>query len=369
VELGHRLDAFVPSTADENYLPLMEAASSVARIGRPRPPDRERALEGGISPLDPIQWLRYLRLVRASERETARMIDDRGYNLVLVGASQFTQAPWVLRWLRTPTLYYCQEPLRAAYEPRISGPIIRTAIRHTLGRVDRRNARAATRVAVNSRFSAGRIGSVYHRSVDLNYLGVDTERFRPLAGERGDFVLSVAALHPLKGLDFLIDSIATIPSDDRPPLLMVSDRSRKAERRRLEAAAAGRDVEIRFEFRISEDNLVLLYNRARLVLYAPHDEPFGFVPLEAMACGRPVLGVREGGIPETIVEGETGYLAERDPVRFGARVREILKDRPGAEALGARAAEVVRTRWTWERSVHELAALCADTAADRRKKP
>lgn len=363
VSLGHTVDVFVPSTAEERFLPLQSVASSVTTFSRPQPPNRERVLEGRTSPLDPLHWLRYLALVRRSEREIAQVIDERGYELALVHPTQFTQAPWILRFLRTPSLYWCHEPLRSAHEPRVTSLLVRFGTRQLLGRIDGANTRAATYMAVNSHFTQSRVETIYGRQAEINYLGVDTQRFRPLSVGRNDFVLTVAALHPQKGLDFLVQALAAIPEKIRPPLLVTSDRSRAAERHRLECQAKKMNVRIDFRFRVGEEELVQLYNRARLVVYAPYNEPFGFVPLEAMACGRPVLGVREGGIPETVVEGETGFLADRNPDRFAARIIELITNPENAERVGSRARDIVRERWTWERSVAELAALCAGTAA------
>jgi glycosyltransferase involved in cell wall biosynthesis len=357
--LGHVVDVFVPSTADERFLPLTEVASAVQVIDRPAPPDRERALEGSFSPLVPLRWLAYLATVWRTERVAAEQIDQNDYDVVLVAASQFTQAPWILRYLRTPTVYYCQEPLRAAYEPRIAPPAVRFAIRHTLGRVDRANTRAATTVLVNSWFSAERIRTIYGVPARVNYLGVDSQHFRPLDVAASDHLLTVAAMHPLKGIDFLIESLGSIPAEKRPPLRVVSDRAREAERARVEAAARRYGVRLDLRLRVDEEELVRLYNEARLVVYAPYQEPFGFVPLEAMACARPVLGVREGGIPETVVEGETGFLADRDAQAFGHRIVELLTDIEGADAVGKNAANTVRGRWSWSRSVSELAELLA----------
>jgi glycosyltransferase involved in cell wall biosynthesis len=363
ITLGHHVDAFIPSTAEERFLPLAEVTQLTRVFLRSPQPDREQALERGPNPADAIRWLRYLAGVRRSEREIAAAIDAGGHDAVLVAASQFTQAPWLLRWLRTPTVYYCQEPLRAAYEPRIAPPVTRFAIRHTLGHLDRANARAATVTAVNSRFSASRIEAAYSRPVQVNYLGVDAERFRPLPLPRDAFILTVAALHPLKGLDFLVDALGRMAPECRPPLVVVSDRSRPAERQRLEASAARGGVQLDFRFRVPDEELVRLYNQARVVVYAPYNEPFGFVPLEAMACGRPVLGVREGGIPETVIEGKTGFLAERDPDHFAARLTELLASPQQGERVAEQAVGIVRERWSWERSVAELAELLRHAAA------
>ncbi len=63
-------------------------------------------------------------------------------------------------------------------------------------------------------------------------------------------------------------------------------------------------------------NLVLLYNKANLVVYTPYQEPFGLVPLESMSCGTPVVGVNDGGVMETVTNGKTGILTERDTKIF-----------------------------------------------------
>ncbi|MDB4950378.1 MAG: putative glycosyltransferase [Gemmatimonadetes bacterium] len=368
VERGHDVHVYVPSTADERFLPLSELAGEPTVFARPPQPDREKALEGGPSPAAALRWLSYLAGVRRTEHQAASAIDAAGHDVALVAASQFTQAPWMLRRLSTPSLYYCQEPLRAAYEPRIAPPATRFAIRHTLGRVDRANTRAASTVAVNSRFSAGNVGRIYGVATRVNYLGVDAARFRPLPRpERGGYLLTVAAMHPLKGLDFLIDAVGRIPADERPPLAVVSDRAREAERARVEARARDAGVDVHFHFRVPEEELVRLYNGARLVVYAPYAEPFGFVPLEAMACARPVLGVAEGGIPETVVDGETGFLAPRDPDAFAARIRELLRDSTRAEAVASAAPAIVRERWNWARSVAGLDGLLRETAALRKR--
>jgi glycosyltransferase involved in cell wall biosynthesis len=134
---------------------------------------------------------------------------------------------------------------------------------------------------------------------------------------------------------------------------------------RVEAGAQAAGVHVDFRFRVPEEELVRLYNGARLVVYAPYDEPFGFVPLEAMACARPVLGVAEGGIPETVVEGETGFLAPRDPAAFASRAAELLRNRERTEEVAASALPIVRERWSWERSVAGLEQLLAGVAERR----
>jgi glycosyltransferase involved in cell wall biosynthesis len=78
-------------------------------------------------------------------------------------------------------------------------------------------------------------------------------------------------------------------------LIVVSDEIDIHVENSLEQRAQKIGVDLRIESLIADDELVSLYNKAQLVLYAPYLEPFGLVPLEAMACGTPVVAVKEGG--------------------------------------------------------------------------
>ena len=77
-----------------------------------------------------------------------------------------------------------------------------------------------------------------------------------------------------------------------------------------------------------------ILNRAMLMIYTPRLEPFGFAPLEANACGTPVLAVAEGGVRETIVDGVNGLLVDDDPRAMADAVTRLSNDREYARRLG-----------------------------------
>lgn len=131
----------------------------------------------------------------------------------------------------------------------------------------------------------------------------------------------------------------------------VVGKRRPHEQAYLEALSRELGVAVRFKQRIPDEELLRLYNGALLTVYAPVMEPFGLVPLESMACGTPVLGVREGGVRETVLHGETGWLTERDAHEFAEALRMLLHDEALRRSLGARGPAYVRERWSWERSV------------------
>ena len=316
------------------------------------------------------------RLTRLAKRVAAD-IDAGGYDVALVHPSQFTQAPPLLRFLRLPSVYFCHEPLRRLYEPSAGRSRCKPGFWHrlldtldpwralylrVLAATDRAGAHAATRVIVNSRFTSQNVKSFYGIDTGVCYHGVDTALFEPRAVDRDGMVLSVGSLTPLKGHDFVIRALATIPAQMRPRLLIVSNVENDSERTHLEHLAQELRVGLDIRHDVTDDELPELYGRASATVYAPHREPFGLVPLESMACGTPVVGVREGGIAETILDGETGFLVDRDPCAFGKAVEIICAEPDLASRLGTKGRNHVEAEWTWNHRIKLLEKHLVETA-------
>lgn len=303
-------------------------------------------------------------------RRIARDIDAGSYDVVFVHPCQFEQGSSVLRYLRTPSVYYCQEPRRVLYETMPERPYddavsarrrllnrldpLPAIYQGLLRRADRENTRRASSVLVNSRFMAATVARIYGVAPHVSYHGVDVEQFQPAGRARENFVLSVGSLTPLKGFDFLVRGMAAYAEADRPALLIASNFQNPPERAYLEALARGLGVELILRGSVSDAELVDLYNRARCVVYSPVREPFGLVPLEAMACATPVVTVAEGGTSESVIDGHTGRLVPREARAFAAALRETIRDPQHARVLGENGRAHVLARWTWDRAVATL---------------
>jgi glycosyltransferase involved in cell wall biosynthesis len=325
------------------------------------------------------QGLRALTLIRVHrlQAQIAQRIDATGYDVVFAHNCQFLQSPSVLSYLRTPAVYYCGEPPRLIYEPRIARPYntltsrqravnrldpFPALYRTTLARLDRKNVRAATCVLSNSAFTRENLYRIYGITAHIGYLGVDAELFHPLALPRENFILSVGMLNPQKGFDFLIRSLALLEQGCRPRLVIVCNNADEREREYLTALAQELQVTVDFRSLIADDELVRLYNRARLCVYTPVMEPFGFVPLEAMACQTPVVGVREGGVRESIIDGETGVLVDREPAALAAAIGDLLDRVAEADRLGKNGRSDVEHHWTWDQSIANIEHYLQQTA-------
>jgi len=369
----HDVDLFCPSVADTDFCDLRADVNETVVFDF----SPGRLFESPLGRLNQAVRWRDLGRMDQLEREIAAEIDRQGYDVAYVHPCQFVQNPSLLCHLRTPSLYHSREPLRRLYEPRIlrdydddqawrgildrADPFI-MAYACRQQRLDRRNIRSATEVVTNSFFTREALYRIYGVNARVIYHGVDLEAFHPQDLPHENMVLSVGALTPKKGFDFLVESLALVPERWRPALVIVSNYQEPDERVYLEQLAESRDVDLRLLEAISFDELVRLYNSAAHVVYAPILEPFGLVPLEAMACGKPVVAVCEGGVRESVVDGETGFLVDRQPAQFAAVVQRLMEDRALADRLGRQAREYVSQNWTWERAVDEIESQLLEVA-------
>jgi glycosyltransferase involved in cell wall biosynthesis len=223
-----------------------------------------------------------------------------------------------------------------------------------LRNVDQSSTRSAGTVLVNSKFMAEGVGRIYGVDALVSYHGVDVAQFRPVRTEKRHIVLSVGSLTPLKGFDFLIQTMARYPAANRPALVIASNFQNPPEREYLQRLASDLKVELVLSGNVSDQDLVDLYNQAKVVAYAPVREPFGLVPLEAMACATPVVAVTEGGIPESVIDGQTGFLVGRDPARFAEAIRRLVEDPLLARQYGENGRSNILGHWTWDRAVATL---------------
>jgi glycosyltransferase involved in cell wall biosynthesis len=223
-----------------------------------------------------------------------------------------------------------------------------------LRRYDQSNTRKASLVLANSYFSRESIYRIYGISAKVCYLGVDTEYFRPVKLPKENLVLSVGSVTAAKGNELVVEGLACIPKRVRPTLVLVYHVSNIEEKEYLEKLAADRGVTLVFIHQGDTGRLVELYNTASVTAFSPYLEPLGLVPLESMACGTPVVGVREAGVRETVVDGQTGILVDRSPEEFGNAVRTLIDDKKLATEYGSRGRDYVMKHWTWGQTVQRV---------------
>lgn len=187
-------------------------------------------------------------------------------------------------------------------------------------------------------------------------------------------VLQLGRLVPRKGVDNVIHAVARLHAAEpqaRVRLVVVGgdadtpDEQATPEIARLRGIAqdAGIAERVRFTGRRARDRLREWYVAADVFVTTPWYEPFGITPLEAMACGTPVVGSAVGGIAWTVVDGVTGYLVPpKDPDALAERLARLWRDPQRAAALGAAGAARVRAQFTWDHVADRLARSYAALA-------
>ncbi len=187
--------------------------------------------------------------------------------------------------------------------------------------------------------------------------GVDLEHFTPtgpVADRREGFrrILAVGRLVRRKGVADVIRALPAVPDTE---LLVVGGPSHgevvdDPEVQRLMSIAEEQGVRDRVVFRgrVARPDMPALLRSADAVVCAPWYEPFGIVPLEAMACGVPVVATAVGGMLDTVVDQVTGiHVPPRDPVALGEALRSLLADRARCEAFGRAGVTRARALYGW----------------------
>ena len=313
----------------------------------------------------PLSLIRRLLAFRRVCREAAGRMSESSRR-ALVHNSMVVAAPPVLEYLSIPSLYYCFEYPRHIYEPglirRTANPAARALLlplRLLEKRIDRSAALSASGVATLSRYMAGRLREIYGLEAAVVRPGVDAGRLTPGDGSAGDYVLSVGALWPFKGHELAMEAVARLPRRIRPPLRIVADRELPGYSGRLRREAARLGVDLRVHLGIPEEDLLEAYRRARAVLCCQAREPYGLVPLEAMACARPVVAVAEGGFSDNVDHGRTGLLAQRRPEDVARHLESVLADPALARRLGDAGRSFVLEDRTVEGGAERLSSLLA----------
>ncbi|KHJ54117.1 hypothetical protein LA66_11615 [Aureimonas altamirensis] len=223
-------------------------------------------------------------------------------------------------------VYYCHTPPRFLYDQKhhfsvsgrasiLRGIALETYRKAYLNAVDRMDV-----VIANSRTVQARIREYLGRDSEVVYPPCDTSRF--VWRGQGDYYLSTARLGALKRVDRIVDAFREMP--DRTLVVASGGEQIDALRKRAEGYA-----NIHILGWVSEERLNDLMGNAIATIYVPVNEDFGMSPVESMSAGKPVIGVAEGGLRETIVPGETGILLDPDPsaVDIAAAVRTLTPER------------------------------------------
>lgn len=274
-------------------------------------------------------------------KKIAAKINKGKYNVAFVQASQFLETPFLLRFLTIPSAFYCHDPhYRMVYEPMLYPKdldflhdVYERTNRFVRKYLDKQNFASATKIIANSKFAQGQILKSYGRKSIVSYLGVNEKVFtpQPSVTNKDIDVLYIGSKEPLDGYDLVKKAVEQMPNKPHVYTLFSEDNWIK-----------------------SEKEMSALYQRSKLVVCSAYNEPFGMVPLEAMASSVPVIAVNEGGYRETVIDRKTGFLIPRNPKTLAERISWLLSHPALLHDLGVQGRKVIVQSWTWQASTNSL---------------
>jgi len=294
-------------------------------------------------------------------------------------------AAFLSRYQRVPAIWQCNEPNRFLWDSPSLLPESRWVAGVTLGQrsnliadflrtLDRRAVADLDAVYTISRYERKHFLSVYGVDPAVLYLGVDTSVFNDRV--KGDLVrdmlrlgdsptvLLVSNLAKWKNVSTAITAMAYLKKDFPDAKMVIVGFG--PQRGPLQKQA--------FDLGVSESVLFVnfpvrgeLYAAADIFVQPSIDEPWGLAPLEAMACGVPVVASRAGGMKESVIDGETGYLVpSMDPLAYAKAMAVLLRDDELRKSMGAKAASHVAKHYAFESTVFAIERLYRSVVNDER---
>ncbi|OUD13243.1 glycosyl transferase family 1 [Thioflexithrix psekupsensis] len=258
--------------------------------------------EWDLQQFSAIPLWRQFKLARAFAQQTAFLNE---YDTVIY--SGFYTPLAVHQRKKYGNVLYCHTPPRFIYDqkafyqqrlPWLLRPLLNAFITYLQPRYESA-VKQMQLVIANSQHVRARIQHYLGCDAAVIYPPCDMQQFRWL--EQGNYYLSTARLDPLKRVDQLVRAFLELP--DRQ-LVVASGGSELARLKKLAQGAS----HIHFTGWLSATQLADVVGRAMATLYVPYAEDFGMSPVESMSAGKPVIGVAEGGLLETVIHGETGLL-------------------------------------------------------------
>ncbi len=343
--LGHTVDVYTTDKSDDIFNP-----GSIA--------DNQYVYEYKQFIID-SPFLKHLtndlsdfNLLKSIHREIAQDIDNKEYDIALIHTDKHTQAPFVLRFLKTKNVYFCLEPLKMVYEYGLRIPnnlslpnrAYEAFNRYMRKKIDRENARASDFTLTISYFGRELMIQAFGLYPKISYLGVDTDQFKNLHIPKKNQIIFIGQRLKINGYEYAIEAIKLIPEKIRPELKILSISSNKNER-------------------LSDEEIVKLYNESLITLSLSNFDTFGLVALESLACEVPVVAFNVAGYRETMIDGKTGYLVDFSAEEIADKIIMLLQNPELRNKMGKTGRDWVEKEWMWTKQIKKLERVLIEYAA------
>jgi len=289
-------------------------------------------------------------------------------------------------YIDTPYLWQCNEPPRILYDrdelhryhkgaeklgllKRIEALLGLRILHATSTSLDRLAVENASIVTTLSRFVAGRVMETYGRHARILHPGVDLRIFHPSIEGKGvrrkygigdaPLLLTVSRLWPAKNIETALQAFRIVLERHPSAFYMIVGEGPSHRDLQALAYSLGLGGRVRFISDAEVESLAEFYSACNVFVFPALGEPWGLSALEAMACGKPVVAAKDGGLPEMINDKHDGILVEpRDPSSYAEAILQLLDDQSLAQAVGEKAAHKAKA-YTWERMARSYSEIYA----------
>lgn len=275
-------------------------------------------------------------------KRIAKDIDERKYDVVIIHPDKLIQAPFLLKYLRTPSIYFCHELLRNTYEKilevdkslPLQNYLYEIIVREVRKSIEKTNAKKAGIIMTASEYIKTKVKSAYNKDARVVRLGVDANIFKKTGGVKDRTVTFIADKEKITGYGFF---------------------KKIAYAKELKRLIKTRVIDHKNNILVlSDHDMAKLLSGSFLTLCTSYNEPFGLTPLESMACGTPVLAVNEGGYRESVIDEVTGYLLKRNKNIFIKKILFLLNNPGVYKKMSLAGIKYIKNNWTWEKHGEEL---------------
>jgi glycosyltransferase involved in cell wall biosynthesis len=374
-ERGHHVEVWSPPTADNEYLNVGQYVRKTHVV-----PMDEMRQEPSLK--EKLGYFFYKTDQNAAAmmshcQQCIKEIEQNGFDVLFAGSCKIYAVPYIARFdHKIPTVLYLGEPLRHLYEAKnvlpwgaldlSFSPLRRshwitwwldlwtTSSHRVQVREEQRNYLSFSKILVNSFYSSEACVRVYGQVPEVCYLGINTHLFRNLLLQRENLVVGLGNLYPNKNPLLAVEAVGAIPKEERPKIVWIANMVEEHLYQKIQDKVQELNIDFELKTLIGDEELVTLLNRAKVFVYTSRLEPFGLAPLEANACGLPVVANAEGGVRETVLHEINGLLVAQKPKEMGIAIAKILKDNTLWQNYSSNALSHIADNWSLESCVDRI---------------
>ncbi|MBH59277.1 MAG: hypothetical protein CMO19_02525 [Thaumarchaeota archaeon] len=254
-----------------------------------------------------------------------------------------------------PSMIYCHHPEQLLIR---KGDFIRKLLHFPIDRAENKGFKETDIILCNSDFTKSAINEKFNRNSTIIFPGVDVDKFTRNEVDE-EYILTVNRIVPNKNLIFAIELIDKMKKrDNKIKLIIIGVKQVGFEwhldelNNKIKELDLSDNIEIHTN--VTDSELVNSYKNCSVFLYTPKEEHFGIAPIEAMACGKPVIAFNTGGPKETIINDITGYLLEEDLDQWENKIFDLLKNNQKRMNMSIAARNRIVDEFSWDAFMRKI---------------